>query len=240
MILTCPQCQSNYNLDPAKLGAEGKTVRCVSCHHTWFQTPVADEPAKKDEAVFNQILSEVGGETPAAEAAEPVADNREPAARSDIPAAGIITHNPLGVGAAAFGGLVFCLCLSLTLAFLFLAQKPLVRQWPPMALFYKTLGFHLKAPGEGLRLSEIVAEQRIDKQDIMLVIEGKITNMSEHQIAYPPLSVALKNGQGVSIKDWKLEPGVIKLASGETVPVMLQLTGAPPEGASIEVRVQGE
>lgn len=259
MILTCPQCQSHYNLDPGKLGAGGRTVRCVGCHHTWFQSP-APEPeetapapvktAEPDEAIFEEILPEASvtaaapdkavaaGTAPAA--VEAVPDNREPAARNELSAPAIITHNPLGVGASAFGWLTFCLCISLTLAFVFLAQRPVVRHWPQMALFYKTIGFPLKAPGEGLRLSEIVAEQRIDKQDIMLAIEGKMTNMSEHDIAYPPLYVALKNERGHLIKDWRLKPGVTRLASGETVPVMLQLTGAPPEGATIEVRVQDE
>jgi predicted Zn finger-like uncharacterized protein len=228
MILTCPQCQSQYNLDPGKLGAGGKTVRCVGCHHTWFQAPEPEPvaPAAPVETLVQEgaILSD--------EQLPPV----EP-----LPELPPIMHNPFGLSASPFGWLTLCLCVFATLVVVFLLQKPVVRHWPQMSLFYKTLGFHVAVPGDGLRISEIVAEQRIDQQDATLMIEGKITNMSEHEIAYPPLYVTLKDGQGVMIKGWKLDAGVIRIASGETAPIMLQLAGAPPEaGKTVEVRVRGE
>ena len=236
MILTCPQCQSQYNIDAGKIGAEGKTVRCANCQHKWFQAAEVLPSLTQESENYNKILSDMEAQ-PAV--AEPAPDLSQPSAMSEAPAP-VITHDPFGLNARAFGAMIFCLCLFTTLTFLFLAQKPLVRHWPQMSLFYKTLGFHIAVPGEGLRLSEIVAEQRIDKQDVMLMIEGKITNMGELEMAYPPLYVTLKNKQGEMIKDWKIDPGVVSLASGESVPVMLQLTGAPPDGKTVDVRVQGE
>lgn len=263
MILTCPQCQSQYDLPTEKLGTGGRTVRCVSCSHTWFQMPEVQKAAApaelastpqapppppppipqaaaslqqdiehvmdKDEAIFDAILSGVGTKAAGADAAK--------AARNELSPA-VITHNPLGVGAAAFGGLTFFLCVSLTLLAVFLGQRPIVRHWPQMALLYKTMGFHLTAPGEGLRLSEIVAEQRAENQKKTLVVEGKITNMSEHSLAYPPLYVVLKNDHNLPIKEWNLKAGATRLASGETVPVMLQLPDVPEDGATIDVRVR--
>ena len=254
MILTCPQCQSQYNLDPGKLGANGKTVRCISCSHTWLQSaepqqqPVPDSPPpvsiqevlaatlNKDEAVFDAILSGVGAqeEVKAKEAAAAV---RVAGHELSPP---VITHNPLGVGAGAFGGLTFFLCVFSTLLLVFIAQKPVVRHWPQMALFYQTIGFHLQAPGEGLRISEMVAEQRIGNQGMVLAVSGKMTNMSEDEITYPPLQVALKNKQGALIKEWKLESRATRLGSGETVPVMLQLPDAPWQGTAVEMRVRDE
>ncbi|MBI3441234.1 MAG: zinc-ribbon domain-containing protein [Proteobacteria bacterium] len=258
MILTCPQCQSQYNLDPDKLGVSGRVVRCVSCSHTWFQTAeptktasateqapqqlaptkksMAAEPTAtvgamggKDAEIFDAILSKLGIH---------VSPAPSPSTRQEISPT-VITHNPLGVNANAFGALTFFLCSSVTLLVVFLGQKPIVSHWPQTTLLYKTLGFHPKLPGEGLRISEVVAEHRANQDKTVLVVEGKITNMNERTVAYPPLHVVLKNDQLHPIKEWEIRAESAKLTSGETMPVVLQLKGAPPEGSIVEMHVSG-
>ena len=265
MILTCPQCQAQYKLDPAALGASGRDVRCVGCSHVWFQMPDTaisgppkpeeiaalppEQPSvksitdalnsilEKDDAAFEAVLSTVTknakGDAPVA-----IAEEKRQMVRQEgvLP---IVTHNPLGMGASVFGGMVFLLCTFLTLAVVFAAKGPIVEHWPQMSLLYKTIGFDVKAPGEGLRLSEITAEKRIDDRSKTLVVEGKMTNMTEHGIAYPALQVVLKNDQSLITKEWDLKPGVTQIASGDVVPVMLQLERAPEDGSTVEVRVKG-
>lgn len=254
MILECPQCQSQFKLEPEQLGASGRTVRCTDCRHTWFQPPAraAVSDAEKDQEIFDDILSRVNGKAAAAPvstavpdlAPEPVmtaiAEDRTLVARHESPPVAVITHNPLGVGAAAFGGLTFCLCLSLTLAIVFLGKKQIVRHWPQAVLLYKTIGFPVHPPGEGLRFSEIVAERRIDKEKKTLVVEGKMTNMTERAIVPPPLHVLLKDDRQAVIKEWKLKSGPDALASGETAPLTIQLSDAPEDGAAVEVHAREE
>ena len=48
MHIVCPHCTTSYALDPATLGATGRTVRCSRCKEVWLARPedaIAPEPA---------------------------------------------------------------------------------------------------------------------------------------------------------------------------------------------------
>ena len=39
MIIACPACTTRYVVPDSAIGAEGRTVRCAKCRHSWFQDP---------------------------------------------------------------------------------------------------------------------------------------------------------------------------------------------------------
>ena len=39
MILTCPECETQYFADDATIGESGRTVKCAACGHSWFVGP---------------------------------------------------------------------------------------------------------------------------------------------------------------------------------------------------------
>ncbi|MEM8615956.1 MAG: MJ0042-type zinc finger domain-containing protein [Pseudomonadota bacterium] len=39
MILTCPECETQYFADDATIGSAGRTVKCAACGHEWFVGP---------------------------------------------------------------------------------------------------------------------------------------------------------------------------------------------------------
>jgi predicted Zn finger-like uncharacterized protein len=48
MHIVCPHCTTSYAIDPATLGATGRTVRCSRCREVWLARPedaIAPEPA---------------------------------------------------------------------------------------------------------------------------------------------------------------------------------------------------
>ncbi len=77
MLIACPNCATSYNIEPASLGAAGRTVRCARCKTTWFASGL--EAAPEMTASVNDAIAE-------GEARAPVG-----VIRPDEPVAGIPT-----------------------------------------------------------------------------------------------------------------------------------------------------
>lgn len=65
MILTCPDCGTQYVVKDGAIPPEGRQVRCAACKHSWHQDP---EPVAPLELQPEAAISESGGEADAATA----------------------------------------------------------------------------------------------------------------------------------------------------------------------------
>jgi predicted Zn finger-like uncharacterized protein len=67
MLIVCPSCASEYTIDPTKLGADGRTVRCALCRGTWAATPdgAAAAPQPVEGAVLLRATRSRGQPRPA-------------------------------------------------------------------------------------------------------------------------------------------------------------------------------
>jgi predicted Zn finger-like uncharacterized protein len=76
MIITCPSCSARYVVDPAKIGAAGRTVKCAKCAHAWAQ------PAPTPEEVADSAAAAPAERSAAATA--PIADDAAEAIRNRV------------------------------------------------------------------------------------------------------------------------------------------------------------
>src|SRR6476620_3848746 len=77
MILTCPNCGTQYVVKDGAIPPGGRQVRCASCKHSWHQDP--------DGADEGTEVGDDASRDPVAEAAPPHADfsGQDPGASSD-------------------------------------------------------------------------------------------------------------------------------------------------------------
>lgn len=82
MILECTQCQMRYVVPDQAIGAEGRTVRCANCKHSWFQRPPLLDLNAAD-ALPEEAAAPAMAPTPTPEPAAP--ESAPPAAASPPP-----------------------------------------------------------------------------------------------------------------------------------------------------------
>ncbi|MGY6550461.1 MAG: MJ0042-type zinc finger domain-containing protein [Erythrobacter sp.] len=103
MIIACPACGTRYAVPDNAIGAEGRTVRCAKCKHSWFQegpaasvpapagaTGKADTPSEAAQPPRPEEVVSGAAPAPAEKPAEtPLQPNRQAAADGDAPAPSI-------------------------------------------------------------------------------------------------------------------------------------------------------
>ena len=51
MIITCPNCEKKFQIDPALMPEKGRDLQCGSCNHAWFYKP---ENESESSLVLNE------------------------------------------------------------------------------------------------------------------------------------------------------------------------------------------
>lgn len=225
MILQCPECHTRYLVPDAAIGAGGRTVRCATCRHSWFQeatpdnVPAAWMPGAADPAISNEHASAAtpieaaGARPPVADPlpaiADPV-DRRDVADRREHDA---FAHRPpfrarrnparLWTAGAVAAGLLMLLAVAAIV-------------WSGAPGIAAQLGLGL-AHDEPLQMvSDPVLRRQLDNGSELFAVSGRVVNPTATSQRVPDVRVDLldrTDGKGRSVFTWTIVPQARTLAA---------------------------
>lgn len=244
MKITCPDCRSQYELDAAKLGPNGRKVRCAACGTQWHIAPEPEIPtAPSGTEIQAELVAELDHAAEiAAEVSAVVAEHapvappaaEEPAAPRPLPRPRAASRP---ARAAAPSGIGLPLALALAgiglFALLVWQRENAVRQVPQLAGLFEALGMPVNI--RGLRFSAVEGGLIRDGQTRYLVVEGDVTNIVKRDMAMPPIEVSVRDTAGQTLYRWTVEPPRATLEPSELVRFRARLASPPENGHSVKV-----
>jgi predicted Zn finger-like uncharacterized protein len=209
MILTCPACETRYNVaDEAVSSAAGRQVRCANCGHIWHFATALQETLPLEP---RRVAGATAGIAP------PFAVSR--AASGTAAAEADATDSLLELGTAAtptvapqhvrrsLVRLVSLLSVFAALLLLILARNAVIRVWPDSAVVYSALGLYTEALGFDLKVTPTRTGEDF-------IVATEITNITDAARAVPRLRVALLDGSRNELDVKIIDPAVNQLAPG--------------------------
>ena len=224
MIVRCPVCATNYQVDARAIGPNGRMVRCAQCLHTWRQMLPADAlVATADTAPRSAPPPQPAPDPPILPAAETAEE--APHLRGEFPeettfAAAEESEPPprrRHSGLVAIGWIVLVLVIAALAGAAVWQRKQVIALWPPSLKLYETLGLESVRASDGL---VIHANPRRDDQNGVprLVIEGEVINSATVALPVPQLQVELKDTSQHVVQTWTFTASTDRLLPGASVP----------------------
>lgn len=264
MILTCPECSARYVVDPKALLPNGRVVRCAKCRHSWKEdAPDIDITLAADGETNAPKKTEPAPEQPASDenteedefAIRRARRNKRPRPLpkgSNLPALQNHKHGDILWGWYGLGAFVVTLVTSFLIF-----QTTISEVWPPSQKLYRTLGLNnhgglagnethpdgqdtkiapVTISSENLfKIEDTVPSKILNGTIITLKVKGNITNLTDKTQALPLLRIALKDGQGQTIREWTFKSSAATISEGGKVGFSTSLPNPPDDAVSISV-----
>lgn len=263
MIITCPHCQTKYQVTYEAIGSAGRKVQCANCQQAWQQQPL--EPGtQEDKQIFTAIEEDGLDEAMAAEerdVAAEVAQRAEAkkqaeaattsgmAAKTDAAMArkrqmafmrrqsARKAELPLARLRRSLRIVGFGL-LAAVLATTYFGRVEVVKRFPDMAAVYEAVGLSVNVVG--LDFSNVSALRTLHDGKEVLIVSAQIFGQRSEPVTVPSVMVTLIDGQGRGIYEWSVSPAVRNLMAGERATFDTQLTLPPGDAARIRLSFAGE
>lgn len=190
MILTCPDCATRYFVDDAKLGGEGRSVRCASCGARW---------TARAEPVLELVATPEAGAMAVEPKPAPPAPEPEPLKAPALAFRARVAEKKSMRRAAVHGiiwaGMAASVAAALAVGVIF--RVDIVKMIPRSASAYAMAGMPVNAVG--LVFEDISASPALQDGHAALVVSGVVRNIQSEPITAPPLHIAVLNKAGAPV-----------------------------------------
>lgn len=211
MILTCPNCETQYFADDSTIGESGRTVKCAACDHSWHVGPEGE------------VTGERGPIAGAHEAyREKVRARRSRAARSVAVMSWLIVGSLFG--AAIAGSVIF--------------RDQVVQAWPQSASTFNAVG--LEVNRFGLEFETTQAERYFDGTTPILEISGDVKNVTGKERAAPMVRVMLMDEGGDLLGESFAPVTPSRIPAGALGKFTTQIENPPFEAFELELQFAPE
>lgn len=191
-------------IDPASLGAVGRTVKCAKCGHKWYQE-APRQTSEEEKKLIEEAISEVK-RTSASERRLPVRIKEKKNNMPPAIAAGVMA-------VVCFVTIFFAGYENISVKF------PFTREIYAKAGFSSTLG---------LKLKDVKITRIPDNDNYTFLLQGSIENTSDYERQMPILKVNAINNAGDKLRDWEFTKKDATLSPKEAIPFQTQISLASP------------
>lgn len=244
MILNCPACKTRYLVPDSAIGVSGRSVRCASCRHSWFQEGAPPEMEPKSVATDQRDYSVQPPEAAPKSASAPTS----PVSRSDHSAHAV----PVPASPPPF--------ISQESSFAheppFKPRRNPAKLWTIAAIAFAALisiaggalyafgvpnwfeNYQLASIDESKLLIELSAKQ--DRRTLpdgteYFAASGTIINPTDSDQPIPPLLVILRDASGRIVYSWRMKAPARSLAPGAKINFNEAKLDVPRAASQLEV-----
>jgi predicted Zn finger-like uncharacterized protein len=258
MIITCPHCQTKYQVTYEAIGSAGRKVQCAHCHRAWDQSPNLADLADKagansaladidedalDEAVSTEersvaveraleAASSAGEKKPVPNAAELEKRQAAFSKRRSV----MISRLPLARLRRA-SRIVGVLILAGLVSGAYFGRVTLVERYPDLAGLYDSIGLGVNVVG--LEFSDLGSLKTLSGGNDVLLVSAQIVGVSNAPVPVPSVLVSLLGEDGRAVYEWSVTPRVRDLMAGERATFDTRLSLPPGDATRVRLRFAG-